>query len=74
MIECINRSAELLKLGTSEAASSALESITEAMSIISYSKKLLEMKAEALCTVCNWNLPSPFVQHCNAYSFTQVSD
>jgi len=72
VIECINRSAGLLKLGTSEAASSALELITEAMSISSYSEKLLEMKAEALCMVCTWNLPSPFVLHCNAYSFIQV--
>lgn len=49
VIECVNRSAELLKLRTSEAATSALESITEAMSISSYSERLLEMKAEALC-------------------------
>ncbi|KAJ8440475.1 hypothetical protein Cgig2_013634 [Carnegiea gigantea] len=49
LIEHINRLAELLKLRTSEAAISALESITEAMSISPYSERLLEVKAEALC-------------------------
>ncbi|KAJ8445799.1 hypothetical protein Cgig2_027880 [Carnegiea gigantea] len=53
VIECINCAAELLKLRTSEAATSALGSITEAMSISLYSEKLFEMKAEALCMSAN---------------------
>ncbi|KAK3217946.1 hypothetical protein Dsin_011916 [Dipteronia sinensis] len=47
--ECTNRSAELLEQKTLEAASDALEIITEALSTSSRSEKLLEMKAEALC-------------------------
>ncbi|XP_074276795.1 uncharacterized protein LOC141600461 [Silene latifolia] len=49
VIECSKRSAELLRLKTSEAAASALDLIVEAMSVSIYSEKLLEMKAEALC-------------------------
>ncbi|KAK9664399.1 hypothetical protein RND81_14G038800 [Saponaria officinalis] len=49
VIECTDRSAELLRLKTSEAAASALELIVEAMSTSIHSEKLLEMKAEALC-------------------------
>ncbi|KAK1577810.1 hypothetical protein Q3G72_025060 [Acer saccharum] len=47
--ECTNRSAELLGQKTLEAASDALEIITEALSTSSRSEKLLEMKAEAMC-------------------------
>ena len=74
MIECKNCAAVLLKLRTSEVTTSALESISEAMSISSYFEKLLEMKAKALCMVCNWILPSPFVKYSNAYSLIQVLD
>ncbi|KAL9237945.1 hypothetical protein vseg_012435 [Gypsophila vaccaria] len=49
VIECTNRSAEFLRLKTSDAAASALELIVEAMSTSIHSEKLLEMKAEALC-------------------------
>jgi hypothetical protein len=49
---CTNRSAKLLEQKTSDAALSALEIIAEALSISSYSEKLLEMKAEALFMVC----------------------
>ncbi|KAK4837008.1 hypothetical protein QYF36_002084 [Acer negundo] len=47
--DCTNRSAELLEQKTLEAASDALEIITEALSTSSRSEKLLEMKAEAMC-------------------------
>ncbi|KAL5745671.1 hypothetical protein ACOSP7_026817 [Xanthoceras sorbifolium] len=47
--ECTNRADELLEEKTLEAASDALEIITEALSTSSCSEKLLEMKAEALC-------------------------
>lgn len=53
MIECTSRSAELLKLRTSDAAADALQCIAEAMLISLYSEKLLEMKAQALCIVCD---------------------
>ncbi|XVE95885.1 hypothetical protein REPUB_Repub02eG0173700 [Reevesia pubescens] len=46
--ELTNRSAILLDEKSSSAASSALDTIAEALSISSYSEKLLEMKAEAL--------------------------
>ncbi|XP_021724200.1 uncharacterized protein LOC110691569 [Chenopodium quinoa] len=49
VIECTRRSAELLKLKTSEAASDALQHIAEALAISINSEKLLEMKAQALC-------------------------
>lgn len=49
VIECTNRSAELLKLRTSDAAADALQCIAEAMLISLYSEKLLEMKAQAFC-------------------------
>ncbi|KAH9610902.1 hypothetical protein KSS87_015497 [Heliosperma pusillum] len=55
VIECTIRSAELLRLKTSEAAASALDSIVEAMSVSIYSEKLLEMKAEALCMLRRHN-------------------
>lgn len=50
--EYINCSGKLLEQKTSEAASSALERINEALSISSSSEKLLEMKADALYMVC----------------------
>lgn len=46
--EYINCSGKLLEQKTSEAVSSALERINEALSISSSSEKLLEMKADAL--------------------------
>ncbi|XWS59070.1 hypothetical protein CRYUN_Cryun08bG0090700 [Craigia yunnanensis] len=46
--ELTNRSAILLEQKSSSAASNALDTIAEALSISSYSEKLLEMKAEAL--------------------------
>ncbi|XP_022744261.1 uncharacterized protein LOC111295144 isoform X2 [Durio zibethinus] len=49
--ELTNRSAILLEQKSSSAASSALDTIAEALSISSYSEKLLEMKAEALFTL-----------------------
>ncbi|KAM7505390.1 hypothetical protein LguiB_004294 [Lonicera macranthoides] len=51
VIDCMNRSSELLKQKTSDAASNALGIIAEALSISCYSEKLLEMKGEALCTL-----------------------
>ncbi|KAF8398323.1 hypothetical protein HHK36_017250 [Tetracentron sinense] len=48
LAECMNRSAELLQQRTSNDADSALRIIVEALSISSYSDKLIEMKAEAL--------------------------
>lgn len=50
--EYMNRSAKLLEQKTTDAALSALEIVSEALSISEYSEKLLEMKAEALCLVC----------------------
>ncbi|KAK2651926.1 hypothetical protein Ddye_011782 [Dipteronia dyeriana] len=49
VVECTDLAAELLEQKTLEAASDALEIITEALSTSSRSEKLLEMKAEALC-------------------------
>ncbi|CAL0310606.1 unnamed protein product [Lupinus luteus] len=49
VVDCINGAAELLKKRTSDAAGNALELLTTALSISSYSEKLLQMKAEALC-------------------------
>uniref|UniRef100_A0A2N9FIS3 J domain-containing protein n=1 Tax=Fagus sylvatica TaxID=28930 RepID=A0A2N9FIS3_FAGSY len=46
--ECTNRSAKIMEQRTFDAALSALEIIDDALSISSYSEKLLEMKAEAL--------------------------
>ncbi|OMO51123.1 Tetratricopeptide TPR-1 [Corchorus capsularis] len=46
--ELTNRSAELLEQKSTNAASSALDTISEALSISSYSENLLQMKAEAL--------------------------
>ncbi|KAB1228003.1 hypothetical protein CJ030_MR1G022990 [Morella rubra] len=48
VLECTNRSAELLKRSTANDAETALEVIAEAVVISSYSERLLEMKAEAL--------------------------
>lgn len=53
VLECTNRSAELLKRSTANDAETALEVIAEAVVISSYSERLLEMKAEALFMVCS---------------------
>ncbi|KAG4915892.1 hypothetical protein JHK87_053449 [Glycine soja] len=49
VVKCINYAAELLKERTSDAAATALELVSKALSISLYSEKLLQMKAEALC-------------------------
>ncbi|KAG5043309.1 hypothetical protein JHK87_007224 [Glycine soja] len=49
VVKCINNAAELLKERTSDAAVTALELASKALSISLYSEKLLQMKAEALC-------------------------
>lgn len=46
--ECISLSTKLLEEKTSDAATRALERLSEAISISKFSEKLLEMKAEAL--------------------------
>ncbi|XP_019426030.1 PREDICTED: uncharacterized protein LOC109334616 isoform X1 [Lupinus angustifolius] len=46
--ECISSAAELLKKRTSDAAGTALELLTTALSISPSSEKMLQMKAEAL--------------------------
>ncbi|XP_031401353.1 uncharacterized protein LOC116211218 isoform X2 [Punica granatum] len=46
--ECINRSPELLMSRTSQDAERALEVIAEALTISTYSEKLIEMKAHTL--------------------------
>lgn len=50
--ELTKHSAILLEEKSSNATSSALDAISEALSISSRSEKLLEMKAEALYMVC----------------------
>lgn len=52
VVEYTNRSAKLLDQRTTDAALTALEIISEALSVSLYSETLLEMKAEALCLVC----------------------
>ncbi|KAI4306742.1 hypothetical protein L6164_029995 [Bauhinia variegata] len=52
--ELINCSAELMQTRTTSAAERALEQINEALTICSYSEKLLEMKAEALLMLCRY--------------------
>lgn len=47
----MNNASELLKERTSDAAVTALELVSKALSISLYSEKLLQMKAEALCLV-----------------------
>lgn len=54
MAESTKHSAKLMEQRTSDATLSALQIIDEALSISSYSEKLLEMKAEALLMVCNY--------------------
>ncbi|RDX72126.1 DnaJ-like subfamily C member 7, partial [Mucuna pruriens] len=49
VVKCINNAAELLEERTSDAAITALELVSKALSISLYSEKLLQMKAEALC-------------------------
>ncbi|WJX78342.1 hypothetical protein P8452_61574 [Trifolium repens] len=48
VVKCMNDAAELLKERTSDAAGSALELLTKALSKSLYSERLLQMKAEAL--------------------------
>ncbi|CAJ2671531.1 unnamed protein product [Trifolium pratense] len=48
VVKCMNDAAELLKQRTSDAAGSALELLTKALSKSLYSERLLQMKAEAL--------------------------
>lgn len=49
--ECIKQSAELLQRKTSSDAECALSLITEALTTSAYSKKLLEVKVDALLVV-----------------------
>ena len=49
----MQRSAQFLQNKKSNDADNALEVIDEALLISSYSEKLLEMKAEAMCLVCS---------------------
>lgn len=51
MVNYINQSTELLQKKTCESVTSALEVITEALSISCYSEKLLALKGEALFMV-----------------------
>lgn len=53
---CIDQSTKLLEQKNPDAGFSALEIISEALSISLYSEKLLKMKAEALIMVC-----TPFI-------------
>ncbi|KAJ7972177.1 DnaJ-like subfamily C member 7 [Quillaja saponaria] len=53
--ECMNHSAELLEQRMSDAAVSALDLITKALSISLYSEKLLQMKADALYSLQNYD-------------------
>ncbi|XP_012569316.1 uncharacterized protein [Cicer arietinum] len=48
VVKCMNDATELLKERTSDAAGSALELLTKALSKSLYSERLLQMKAEAL--------------------------
>lgn len=48
----MNRCAELMQRSTSNDAETALEVIAEALTLSSFSEKLLEMKANALFVVC----------------------
>lgn len=52
--ECADQSAKLLEQKNPDAALSALEIISEALSISPYSEKLLKMKVEALIMVSIW--------------------
>ncbi|KAE9620250.1 putative DnaJ domain, acetyltransferase A, auxiliary subunit [Lupinus albus] len=52
--DLINHSAEILRTRTSSDAERALEYISEALMISSYSEKLLEMKAEVLLMLCRY--------------------
>lgn len=54
MAECADQSAKLLEQKNPDAALSALEIISEALSISPYSEKLLKMKVEALIMVSIW--------------------
>ncbi|KAK7258119.1 hypothetical protein RIF29_32574 [Crotalaria pallida] len=50
----INQSAEILRTRASSDAERALEHISDALMISSYSEKLLEMKADALLMLCRY--------------------
>ena len=52
--DCTDQSAKLLEQKNPDAALSALEIISEALSISPYSEKLLKMKVEALIMVSIW--------------------
>ncbi|OIV99615.1 hypothetical protein TanjilG_17425 [Lupinus angustifolius] len=52
--DLINHSAEILRRRTSSDAERALEYISEALMISSYSEKLLEMKAQVLLMLCRY--------------------
>ena len=67
MVKCINYAAELLKERTSDAAATALELVSKALSISLYSEKLLQMKAEALCLV--FSIPIICSTHLYAFLF-----
>lgn len=54
MVDWISLSEELLKKRTVSEATTALQFISNALHISSHSDKLMEMKAEALLTVCNF--------------------
>ncbi|KAL6138056.1 hypothetical protein ACLB2K_063342 [Fragaria x ananassa] len=61
--EYMNRSAKLLEQKTTDAALSALEIVSEALSISEYSEKLLEMKAEALCLLRRYEEAIQLCEH-----------
>jgi DnaJ family protein C protein 7 len=62
----MNDAAELLKERTSDAAGSALELLTKALSKSLYSERLLQMKAEALYLV--FSVPA-LISTCSCYFF-----
>ena len=68
MVKCINYAAELLKERTSDAAATALELVSKALSISLYSEKLLQMKAEALCLVSS----IPIICSTHLYAFLLI--
>ncbi|XP_019455832.1 PREDICTED: uncharacterized protein LOC109356767 [Lupinus angustifolius] len=63
VVECLNGAAELLKKRTSDAAGNALELLTTTLSISSYSEKLLQMKAEALCLLQKYDAAIQLCEH-----------
>lgn len=65
MAECISLSTKMLEEKTSDAATRALEMLSEAISISKFSEKLLEMKAQALHMVCTVLMTKPTVFSCS---------